>query len=451
MPAVTDYRAKSYWLEQSSATYSENPPLEGLVRADALIVGGGITGISAAYHLKAAEPGLRVVLLEADAVGNGASGRSAGLIAPRFGMGLRWAVLRFGRRRALEARRYAERAVEYLGEAIRREQLECDYRPASYLRVALTPARAQRLQDEVSLARALGIQGVDWIGAGEIRSLVNSPAFLGAWHEARAALINPARLAREMKRLAVHRGAEVYERSPVTRLSLDPLIRARTPRGAVEADALILATNAFSSQFPQFRARQWPMITYAALTEPLAASQLSSLRWNAECGIEDARALAHTFHLTPDNRLLISGGDARYLDDGRSAAGADRDVGAYERLQDFIARIFPQLRGAKITHRWSGVVSATPDLSPAIGSAGRNRRVFYSVGCMGHGLALAHLNGRVMADLVLGRASEPAAISIQRGTIPLPPAPLRAPLARGVMAAMRFTDTLDERRGLGPG
>jgi glycine/D-amino acid oxidase-like deaminating enzyme len=317
--------------------------------------------------------------------------------------------------------------------------------------VALTPARARRLQSEVALAQALGIAGVDWIGAGETRDLVNSPVFLGAWHEARAALLDPARLARELKRLAIRRGAEIYERSPVTQLALAPLIRASTPRGSVEADTLILATNAFSSQFPQFQSRQWPMTACAALTEPLAASQLASLRWNTTYGFEDARALAHTFRLTPDNRLLVSGGDARYFDDEQSAAGADRDIGTYKRLQDFIARIFPQLRGAKITHRWSGPISATLDLAPAIGSAGRRGRVFYSVGCMGHGLALAHLNGRTLADLALERETETAAaFFIRRGTIPLPPTPLRAPLAQSVLAAMRLADTLDERRGLGP-
>ncbi|MGQ9815487.1 MAG: FAD-dependent oxidoreductase, partial [Candidatus Roseilinea sp.] len=102
-----DYRARSFWLEQATAGYLESPTLEGVVRADILVIGGGLTGISAAYHLKLAEPSLRVVLLESEVIGYGASGRNAGLIAPLVSPSLNLAAARFGAQRAREARRYA--------------------------------------------------------------------------------------------------------------------------------------------------------------------------------------------------------------------------------------------------------------------------------------------------------------------------------------------------------
>jgi glycine/D-amino acid oxidase-like deaminating enzyme len=443
-----DYRARSFWLEQASASYSENAALEGMVRADVLIIGGGFTGVSTAYHLKKARPGLRVVLLESEVIGFGASGRNAGFAMTLFGLTLSLTTTRFGKQKALEAHRYMERAVGYVGELVRARNLQCDYEYPGFLRVATTPTYIRRIQAELELAHALGIEGVDWIEANELRTLVDSPTFLGAWREPHCALLNPARLVRELKRIAIAQGVEIYEHSPVTNLEFTQPIRAQTPHGAVETDKLLLATNAFSAQIAQLRTRQCPIHTYIVLTEPLNAAQMDSVKWRGRQGIEDARNLVHYYRLTPDNRLLMGGGDAHYFHNNQ--VGVDKHVPTFEQLQYFIAETFPGLRGIRITHRWGGAISATLDMAPAISYLGGDRRIIYSVGCMGHGVALSILNGQTISDLLNEQRSDLSEVFfVDRRVTPLPSEPFRTPLAQGIIGMLRTQDRFDERGGLG--
>jgi glycine/D-amino acid oxidase-like deaminating enzyme len=251
-----------------------------------------------------------------------------------------------------------------------------------------------------------------------------------------------------MKRVAANLGVEIYEHSPVTSLGLSLPIRAQTPHGAVESDKLVLATNAFSAQVPQLRSRQCPIHTYIVLTEPLNAAQMDSVNWRGRQGIEDARNLVHYYRLTPDNRLLVGGGDAHYFYGNQT--GVDKHIPTFEQLQWFIAETFPGLRGIKITHRWGGPISATLDMAPAIGYIGKDRRVIYSIGCMGHGVALTNLNGQTISDMVAEQRTDLTDVFfVGRRLIPLPPEPLRAPLAHGILGVMRAQDAYDERKGLG--
>jgi glycine/D-amino acid oxidase-like deaminating enzyme len=442
-----DYRAKSFWLEQLNATYVENHALEGMLRADVLIVGGGFTGISSAFHLKKDYPELRVVVLESNVVGYGASGRNAGFVSTLFGHSLGLTLRRFGKQKTLQAYRYMERAVNYVNDLVRSQNLDCDYERPGMLRVATTPAYAQRVQREAALAQSMGIDEVKWIGASELRDMVDSPTYLGAWQQSNCALLNPARLVRALKRAAMSLGVEIYERSPVTNLELHTPIRAQTPYGAVEADRLVIATNAFSAQFPQLRSRQFPIHLYIVLTEPLNRAQLDSLHWQGRQGIIDARNLMHFYRLTPDNRLLAGGGDAFYF--YNDEVGVDKHASTFDHLERFINATFPGLRGIKITHHWGGPVSATLDMTPVLGYVS-DERTIYTAGCMGHGMALAILNGQTISDMIGGQHTELTdSFFVGRPVLPLPPEPLRTPLANGILGVMRAQDTFDERHGLG--
>lgn len=443
-----DYRARSFWLEQASAGYLASPTLEGMIRADILVVGGGLTGISAAYHLKLAEPSLRVVLLESEVTGYGASGRNVGLIAPLVSPSLRLAAARFGAQRAREARRYAERACAYLVETIERRGLDCDYEARDYLRVACTPAQVKRAQQELAVAGRLGIEDMAWLEAGAVREQIDSPTYLGALREPQAGLVNPAKLTRELRRIAVANGVEIYEHSPAINVQFTPVVRAQTPRGAVEADRCVLATNAYSAQFPALRAQQCPLHVYAVLTEPLTPAQLGSLGWRERQALSDARMLSHDYRLTADNRLLVAGGNARYFAGNQTAV--NQDTRAFEDLAIFIDQTFPSLRGIAIAQRWSWVVSATTDLAPALGVLNNDPRVVYSLGNIEHTVALSHLNGRALSDLLLERTTDLTDVFfVKRATIPLPPEPARSALVNGALSLLRARDALDERQGLG--
>ncbi len=157
---------------------------------------------------------------------------------------------------------------------------------------------------------------------------------------------------------------------------------------------LVLATNAYSLLIPQLRRKQAPAFTHIVLTEPLSERHLAEIGWCNRQGIEDARNLVHYYRLTADNRLLMGGSDVSltYGDDMEH----DKNARIFADLERDVVKIFPPLQGVRFTHRWGGPVSVTVDMAPALGYLGDQRAV-YSLGCIGHGVSLAHLNGQTIS------------------------------------------------------
>ena len=411
--------------------YDPSPPLEGRARADVAIVGGGFTGMATAHYLLRDAPDLKVVVLEAETIGYGASGRNGSFAMTVVGLGLELLVRLKGKERALAAHRYMERAVDTVGELVAENDLDCDYTLPGFLRMATTPAYVERIQREIELARSLGIEGIEWLDREAARERVSSEHYLGAWWEPRMALVNPLKLVRELKRVNVGLGAVVHEHSPVLAIRREPTIGLRTPTGTLEAEKLVLATNAYSHLLAPLRRRQIPAWTYVVATEPLDSEQLAAVGWSGRQGVEDARNLVHYYRLTPDDRLLMGGGPVG-LGLGRDM-GRDSSPAAWAHIEQHIGEVFPALRGIGIAHRWGGPFSVTTDLTPALGYLG-DERCAYSLGCIGHGVSTAHLNGQTLRDLVLDRRTElTEAPFVNRRVLPWPPEPLRL----GISAALR--------------
>lgn len=440
---MSDYATKSYWL--ASQPYQENPPLVGSINADVAIVGGGFTGMSTAYYLKKAEPSQRVVVLESEVVGYGASGRNGGFAMTLMGLTLSTTALRFGKEKARIAHDFGHRAVEHLGELVAEHSIDCDYEKPGLFTVATNPAQVKRLQSEIRLAESIGVKGLRWLDASELREEVSSPTFLGARYEDQCALVNPAKLVRGMKTAAESVGAEIFERTPVLSFRPGRALWLETPRGQVEAKKVVFATNAFSSRFPQLQSKAFPVYTYIVLTEPLSPQQMAPIGWGGRQGIEDARNLIHYYRLTADNRLLMGGEDALvYL-----GSPLDRDYHAptFRRLERHIVKTFPSLANARIEYRWGGPVSVPVDFFPAIGYVGNDKRVIYSLGCVGHGVAMTTYLGQVLRDLVLERRTELSELFwVNRWVIPLPPEPLRFALGDGLRRALAAQDAWEARK-----
>lgn len=438
---------KSFWL-LTAGPYTPNPPLSGEERADIAILGAGFTGLSAALHLKEAEPGLKVVVLEREFVGYGASGRNAGFAMTLFGLTLSLTALRFGRQAAAEAHHYMERAVDYVGELVARFRIDCDYERPGFLRVATSPAYVRRIRKEIELAHRLGLTGIQWLDAAAVREQVNSPLYRGAWWEPRCALLNPAKYVRGLKRAAEAVGAVIYEGTPVLSVERSPHgFLLRTPQGTVRAGKIVFATNAYSHLLPPLRRKQAPAFTYIVVTEPLSPERLGPIGWRNRQGIEDARNLVHYYRLTPDNRLLMGGGDVGVPFGDRMDRDADDRI--FRELEDYIPRVFPSLRGVQIEYRWGGPVSVTVDMAPAIGFLG-DRRAVYALGCIGHGVALTTMNGQIVRDLILERRTALTDLFfVNRRVIPWPPEPIRFALGHLIRGYMRLEDRVLDRGAIG--
>jgi glycine/D-amino acid oxidase-like deaminating enzyme len=438
---MNDFRSKSFWL--GTAPYEPDPPLRGELRVDVAVVGGGFTGLSAALHLR--EAGVpEVAVLESDVVGFGASGRNAGFVMTLFGLTLSVTKWRFGAARAREAHQYMEKAVDYVGEIVDKHGIDCDYERPGFLRVATTPAYVERIQRELELARSLGISGIEWLTRDQLVGRVRSPSYLGAWWEPRCALVNPARLAWGLKRACASKGVRFHEHTPIGEIRRDgDGVRLAAPGAVVRAKQAVLATNAYSIRVSQLRRKQAPVFTHVVLTEPLPAERLEPIGWQGREGIEDARNLVHYYRLTRENRLLMGGGDVTL------AYGGRLDYDLSERVSGELERhaqaVFPSLRGVGFTHRWGGPVSVPVDLAPALGFVG-DERIVYSLGCMGHGVSLAHLNGRTLADLLLGNRSDLTSVFfVNRRTLPWPPEPLRRIVSRALLGWFHAEDRRTDR------
>lgn len=443
MSSAPDHRDKSFWLA-TYGPYSPNPPVDGDVAADVAVVGGGFTGLCTAYNLRTDNPGLTVAVLEAEVIGYGASGRNGGFSMTLFGLEPTVTKLFFGQQRAVEAHRYMERAVDYVDALVKAHGIQSDYWFPGFLRVATTPSYAKRIQRDLTILSDMGISGIEWIDAERLRTEIDSPLFLGAWWEPRCGLLNPAKQVRELKRLAQQAGAQVYETTPVEAIERGTRIRLRTPRGAVTAAKVVLATNAYSHLIPEIASKQVPVFTHMVVTEPLTPAQRSAIGWRNRQGIEDARNLVHYFRLTADGRLAMGGSDVT-LAYGQSMAH-DANYRIFADLERDVVRLFPSLRGVGFTHRWGGPVSVPVQMVPAIGFVG-DERVVYSLGCMGHGVSLAHLNGRTLADLVGERKTDLTAVwFVHRRVLPWPPEPIRFAISHAVRGYMRLEDRLFERR-----
>jgi glycine/D-amino acid oxidase-like deaminating enzyme len=304
----------SLWLDQSGPVEPQ-AALRGDLDVDVAVIGGGLTGFATACELRRADPSTRVAVLEAKTAAYGASGRNGSFAMTVVGLGFGTTALIRGKKYLARAHAYMEQCVDELERFIDEEHLDCDKIRPGFLRVATTPGYVKRLQGQVGLMQSLGFGGITWIGADETNAMVSSPRYLGALWEPRLLLIDPAKLVREEKRLALERGVNVYENTPVLAVASTTAFgapaggfRLLTPAGSVTAGRLVFATNAYSHLFPDLARKQVPAFTYMIATEPLSDEQLAPIGWDGRQGLEDARNLIHYYRLTPDKRLVMGGG-----------------------------------------------------------------------------------------------------------------------------------------------
>ncbi|MCU0302292.1 MAG: FAD-binding oxidoreductase [Candidatus Nanopelagicales bacterium] len=431
---------RGFW--HTTKPYTPGPALVGDLHVDVAIVGGGYTGMATAHFLREADPGMSIAILESEWIGFGASGRNAGFNMTKIGMMHSLTARRFGRARAREAHLYADRAVTLLHDLVGTLDLDCDYEHPGFLWVATAPKYSDRLLKEIALVHRLGITGIHLLDHGELLDRVDSPCYVGpAWWEPNMGLVNPAKLAWAWRDLVVREGVQVFEGTPVS--SVEPGIAAgkvvlNTRHGRVTAGKAVLATNAWSHHFPQLVRRQVPVWTYIVLTEPLTDAQLGSIGWKGREGVEDFRNLVHYYRLTPDNRLLMGGRDVA-LGDG-VGMDFDDDERTWAALRQDVRSMFPGLRDVRFSHAWGGPVSATLDMFPAIGYAG-SKDVVYSFGCVGHGVSTTHLNGQVVADLLLERDTELTdTFFVDRRLAPFPPGGIGHATAQRIADYLRWED-----------
>lgn len=407
----TYHRGRSYWFDRASP-YAPSEPLKGDQRADVCIIGGGINGVSTAYHLKQADPGCDVALIESEVVGFGASGRNAGQLIVTFGGGdFRANLRRFGAERMGAGWDYVDKGVQRIEQFIADEAIECDYTQTGFIEVSLR-------QDSPTLFDAYS-RYVDQIGqrksltqlsADQMATAFDSP-YLGAGiYDSRGGQLDPLKLVRGIKQGAERLGARVYENSPVAHIETSGAqIEVITGAGRIRCSKLVLATNAYTHLLDGLRTidaerLQSPMMVYASVTEPLTPAQWEAVGWARRCGVNVLSELFYSFGPTIDGRLVYVSGYYLGFPRGREL-GPEINTRFLTEGHGHLEQFFPALRGIKTVQTWGGPISITYDSVPHIGVS-RDPRILYACGCWGHGMPIGARNGQTLAELALDRTTE---------------------------------------------
>jgi glycine/D-amino acid oxidase-like deaminating enzyme len=377
----------------------------GTLRADVVVVGGGLTGLSIAYHLLARRPGVRVVVLEADHVGAGASGRSTGMVSPGVGQSLAALVRRLGPERACALYDATLHAVRSLEALVAREPIDCELEMTGQLMVARSRGTRRRLRELVALLDPLHLPGVALDDAALAARLRLSPARDGDDHDGPAAVhlpnagtLHPGRLLAGLAACVRARGGRICEHARVTSIIAGHPVHVALESGEIIADHVVVATAGYTAGLGLLHGRVLPVHLQALVTEPLRPEALAHLRWHGREGVVDARRIFNYFRRTADDRIVFGGGAPRYRWGGRTNdQGGER---ALDTLARELARTFPPEAELKVARGWTGVIGYIADALPAIERARGWPGVIHVVGWCGHGVALAVASGEWVARLL---------------------------------------------------
>jgi glycine/D-amino acid oxidase-like deaminating enzyme len=422
--------APSFWLEQVGATVSR-PRLEGVDEADVCIVGAGFTGLWTAYELRRADPTLKVIVLEAQYAGFGASGRNGGWVIGKLS-GRPEAWRRRGGSGAPRAMsRAIQAAVAEIGEVVARERIDCDWHHGGSLTVARNEPQLARLRSQLQREREWAGEDTAWrlLGRAELEQRVAVQGGLGALYTPHCARVQPAKLVLGLAGAAERNGATIFEQSPV--VGVEPGI-ARALHGEVRARHVILATEGYTANLPGRHRVLLPLNSAMIVTEPLPAELWRELRWNEAETLLDGSHLYTYSQRTAQGRIAIGGRGVPY----RFASRTDREGPVPKRtireLQGRLSAMFPAAGAVAVAEAWHGVLGVSRDWCPTV-DLDSATGVGFAGAYAGEGVAASNLAGRTMRDLILGRSSELARLPwVGKPARRWEPEPLRFLGARGI-------------------
>jgi glycine/D-amino acid oxidase-like deaminating enzyme len=431
--SVPSLAPRSLWADQVGPI-ERRSSLPGSTTADVAIVGAGYSGLWTAYYLLRLSPGLRVVVLEREHAGFGASGRNGG-----------WAVGEFANHAPVDQARAAFAAVTEIGEVCAAEGIECDYRRGGTVRLARTGPQWDRQRVEVAEfhARGFGDDDLRLLSADEARGMLEASRVRGGLFFAHTAVVHPLRLARGLADAVARHGGVIHEGTPVTAIEPDRVV---TPFGEVHAGAVVQAVEAYTRDLPGQRRQLVPFYSQMVATEPLTAEQWESIGLAERPTFCDDRRMVIYGQRTGDGRIAFGArGHPAYLYGSRISA--DAESRAHLRIAATLRELLPQLTGVEVTHRWGGVLGIPRDWRPGI-AWDPATRFARPGGYVGEGVAAANLAGRTVAELLLGHDTEHTHLAwVGHRSRRWEPEPLRWAAINAAFAAIVWGDRREARTG----
>ena len=379
-----------------------NNPLKGKHKADIVIIGGGFTGLSSAYHLIQRFPNKKIVLLEGACCGYGGSGRNGGHHGPNIGGLLAYAEKADPEsgRKAFDVTMYGDHFVKTFAA---KHGIDCEFHEKGSLETAIDESHMERLAHDQSMLKQLGIE-TQLLQGEALKKEVNSPRYIGGLKIPYGGRVNPAKLVQGMKKVVENMGVDIREQTLVVKVNPGKILHIETEHGEITAPVLVLGLNAYAHNLGFFQSRMFPVGAYNIATAPLTQDQIDAIGWHNGSAIHDLRLEFDYLLMSADHRIVIGGSEYPYYANDGLSTGNNKAV--IQKLENSLFTTFPQLKGIKIEYKWGGTVSYTLDETPSVGVMGDDNNIFYGVGYCGHGVSFAHTAARIMTDLIAGEKND---------------------------------------------
>lgn len=401
-----DLRRLSLWWDTLPADLRApiGAPLSADTAADVAIVGAGYTGLWTAYYLAKADPTLRIVIIEAEEAGFGASGRNGGWASALFPVGLDALARRSSREDAIRMKLAMHDTVDEIGAVARDEGWDIGWHKGGTVVLARTALQWQAAKDEIADLRTWGFgeQDARLLSRDEALAMASATDVLGGTFTPHCAAIHPARLVRHLARSVAAAGVTVYEHTAAE--AIEPGL-VRTARGTVRAEIIIRATEGYTRTLAGQARTLAPVYSLMLATEPLPPSEWDRVGLADRPTFSDGRHLIIYGQRTADDRLAFGGRGAPYHYGSRITAAQDRDAKVHRALWATVVDLFPSLRDAAVTHTWGGPLGIPRDWWASCG-LDRATGLAWAGGYVGDGVSTTNLAGRTLADLITGQHTE---------------------------------------------
>jgi putative aminophosphonate oxidoreductase len=416
--------ARSLWLEEALRGEEDAPALAGAERADVCIVGGGYAGLWTALALRDAEPSLDVAIVEADVCGGGASGRNGGFVLSWWAK-FATLVKLCGAEEATRLAAASAEAVDAIGAWCDEHGVDAHFRRDGWLWTATGEAQRGAWRSTLDTLATHGLSPFEELPDEEVARRAGSREHLAGIFEPTAATVQPALLARGLRRVALERGVRIYERSHVVELERTRPPRVRTEGGSIAAETVVLATNAWAASVRELRRALVVIASDMVATEP-APGRLAAIGWTDGLAISDSRMLVNYYRTTLDGRVAFGRGGGTLAFGGRVGERFDGASPRARDVEEAFRGLYPALGGVRVVSSWTGPIDRSLTSLPFFGRLGGRPDLLYGVGFSGNGVGPTYLAGKILASLALGRDDEWSATPLARGPVGgFPPEPAR--------------------------
>lgn len=415
---------RAFWLQQIA---DELEPAEALNRdldADVAIIGGGYVGLWTALQILEKSPESNIVILEKDICGGGASGRNGGFVMSWWPK-INSLIASCGQDEAIRLAAASAENIAEIGQFCDAHNIDAHFRQNGWLWTATTQAQRGTWQSVVRCCESLGYPVFQALCPEDLKARTGSAAHLEGVFDPDVAIVQPARLVRGLRRVALERGIQIFENTPVSHFDRQCPVVLTTPNGCVTADRVVVANNAWAAAIPELSRSIVPVTSCIVTTEPIP-ERLKNIGWVGGEGITDSQLMVDYYRTTLDGRIAFGKGVGALAYGSRIGSEFDFNTSDSTAAEADFRRVYPMLADVEIEHSWSGPIDRSYDSLPLFGALPGTGNIFYGIGWSGNGVGPSRIGGKILSSLALGLEDEWSQCGlVGRKVRQFPPEPFR--------------------------